>query len=197
MYCACSRVPSSPIFFTFILVVEEQTSWIQFCILIIFKMAEVQVKKGQKQASGCAILWWIGTCIISLLGVDSSNSASTSSSAANPSFSVASTPSSDALQLIMAKLDNMQGRLSSLEKASVSTTSTSTFTSSASSKEVVTAEFSSDQEGDRDLLRYRHGSRHLQTEEDDFFTHGVRMGAWAGGRAGGGKKFVRAVSQKP
>ena len=49
----CSHVLSSQIFFTFILVVEEQTSWIQFYILIIFKMAEVQVKKGQKQASGC------------------------------------------------------------------------------------------------------------------------------------------------
>ena len=29
------------------------------------------------------------------------------------------------------------------------------------------------------------------------FTHGVRMGGRPGGRAGGGKKFVRAVSQKP
>ena len=29
------------------------------------------------------------------------------------------------------------------------------------------------------------------------FTHGVWMGGRAGGRAAGGKKFVRAVSQKP
>ena len=40
-------------FFTVILVVEEQTSCLQFYIVIIFKMAKVQVKKGQKQASGC------------------------------------------------------------------------------------------------------------------------------------------------
>ena len=104
----------------------------------------------------------------SLLGVDFSNSSSTSSSAANSSVSVVQPPSSDALQLILAKLDNMQGRLSSLEKASVPTSSTSTFTSSASSKEVVTAELSSDQEGDWDLVRDRHSSRYLQTEEDDF-----------------------------
>ena len=53
MYCACSCILSSLIFFTFNLVVKEQTSWRQFYILIIFKMVEVQVKKGQKQASGC------------------------------------------------------------------------------------------------------------------------------------------------
>ena len=58
----------------------------------------------------------------------------------------------------------MQGRLSSLEKVSVSTTSSSTFTSSASSKEVVTAELSSDQEGDR--VRDHHGSRRLQAEDE-------------------------------
>ena len=86
----------------------------------------------------------------SQLGVDSSNSSSASSSAANPSASLSSFPFSDALQLILAKLDNMQGRLSSLEKASVPSTS---ITSSAASKEAVTAEFSSDHKGDRDRLR--------------------------------------------
>ena len=33
----------------------------------------------------------------------------------------------------------------------------------------------------------------LQSYKAQRFTHGVRMG----GRAGGGKKFVRAISQKP
>ena len=68
----------------------------------------------------------------SLLGVDSSNSSSATFSAANPSATVSLSPSS--------------GRLSSLEKQSVSSTSNST--SSATSKEAVTAEFPSDQEGE-------------------------------------------------
>ena len=101
------------------------------------------------------------------MGVDSSNSATSSSSAANSSVSATSAPSSDALQLILAKFDSMQGRLCSLEKASVASTSTSKYTSSATSKEAVTADFASDQEGDRDRLRDRHGSRRLETEEDD------------------------------
>ena len=63
----------------------------------------------------------------------------------------------------------MQGRLSSLEKAS--TSSSSTFTNSASSKEVVTAELSSDQEGDLDWVRDRHSSRRLQTEDEFFSIH--------------------------
>ena len=159
-------------------------------------MAEVQVKKGQKQASGCRHFMgdWDShhycpscrdkgkgddDCVVekqedcyiclqftpeqvkkmkakkvqhkikevsiskeledSLLGVDSSNFTSTTSSTTNLSVSVASAPSSDASQLILAKLDSMQGRLSSLEKMSVS--STSKHTSSATSKEAVTAEF--------------------------------------------------------
>ena len=99
----------------------------------------------------------------SLLGVDSSNSSATSS-AANNLTSVSSSPFSDALQLILAKLDNMQCRLSSLEKASVPSTSN---TSSATSKEAVTAEFSSDQEGDRDRLRDCYRAKRLNSEEDD------------------------------
>ena len=100
----------------------------------------------------------------SLLGVESSNASSASSSAINPSDIVSPSPSSDALQLILAKLDNMQGILSSLEKASIPSTST---TSSATSKEPVTAEFTSDHEGDRDQHRYHHSTRRFNSEEDD------------------------------
>ena len=45
--------------------------------------------------------------------------------------------------------------------------STSNNTSSATSKEAVTAEFSSDQEGDRNRLRDRHSPRRWQSSEDD------------------------------
>ena len=62
----------------------------------------------------------------------------------NPSTSVALSQSSDALQLILAKLENMRGRLSSLDKLSVPTTS------SATSKEAVTADISSIEEGEQD-----------------------------------------------
>ena len=62
----------------------------------------------------------------------------------------------------------MQGRLSSLEKASLPSTAN---TSSATSKEAVTAEFSSDQEGDRDQLRDRHSGRHLNSEDDVASVH--------------------------
>ena len=180
-------------------------------------MAEVQVKKGQKQASGCRhFLAYLDAhhycpscrdkgkggdvCVVekqedcciclqftpdqlkklkakkvrrkikegsiskelenSLLGVESSNSSSASNSAPNSSASVS--PSSDALQLILAKLDNMQGRISSLVKASILSTST---TSSATSKEAVMAEFTSDHEGDRH--RDRHSTRRFNSEEDD------------------------------
>ena len=58
----------------------------------------------------------------------------------------------------------MQGRLSSLEKVSVPSSSN---TSYATSKEAVTAEFSSYQEGGRDRLRECHSTRHLNSEVDD------------------------------
>ena len=54
----------------------------------------------------------------SLLGVDSSNNSAASTSAGNSTSSSAS-PSSDALQLILSKLENMQGRLVLLERRSV------------------------------------------------------------------------------
>ena len=76
----------------------------------------------------------------------------------NPSASVALTHSSDALQLILAKLESMQGRL---EKSSVP------ITRAATSREAVTADISSDEEGDRDRLQERHRTRRLSVEEDD------------------------------
>ena len=100
----------------------------------------------------------------SLLGVDSSNNSSATSSADNTLVSASSSPSSDALQLILAKLDIMQGRITSLEKESVPSTSN---TSSGTSKEAVTAEFASDQKGDRDRLQDCHSSRQLHSSEDD------------------------------
>ena len=149
MYSACSRVPSSPIFFTFILVVEEQTSWIQFCILIVFKMAELQ--KVQHKIKEGSISKELED---SLLGVDSSNTPGATSTGSSTS-----SPSSDALQLILSKLENMQGRLASLERGSVNNSS------SATSREAVTAEISNDQEGDQDRLWDRHSTHHLSTEE--------------------------------
>ena len=180
-------------------------------------MAKVQVKKGQRQASGCChfMVDWDShhycpscrdkgegddVCVVkkqedcyiclqftpeqlkklkgkkvqhkinegsiskeledSLLGVEPSNTSSNST--AISSASVSPSTSSDVLQLILAKLDNMQGRLSSLEKASIPATST---TSSATSKEAVTAEFASDHEGDRH--RDSHSTRHFASSSDD------------------------------
>ena len=61
----------------------------------------------------------------------------------------------------------MQGRLASLERGSVHNTS------SANSKEAVTAEIASDQEGDRERLQDRHSTHRLSTEEDHSSVHEV------------------------
>ena len=74
----------------------------------------------------------------------------------NPNASVVSAPYSDALQLILAKLESNRGRLASLEKSSASTTN------SATSREAKKAELTSGQEGDQDTLRDHHCSRSVE-----------------------------------
>ena len=100
-----------------------------------------------------------------MLGVDVSTSSTSTASAVNHSASVASTLSSDVLQLILAKLESMQRRLSSLEKLPMPTTS------SATSKEAVTPDISSDQEGDQDRLWEHHRTHCLPVEEEHASLH--------------------------
>ena len=91
-----------------------------------------------------------------MLGVNSSNTP-----AASTSTGSSTSTSSDALQLILSKLENVQGRLASLEKGSLNNTT------SATSREAVTAEVSGDQKGDWDRLWDHHSSHRLSTEEED------------------------------
>ena len=95
------------------------------------------------------------------MGVDSSTTSSLSAASVVNPASFKSAPSSDALQLILAELKSMQGRLSSLEKSSTSNTS------SVTSREAISAELTSDQNCDREHLRDYHQSRHFSGEDDD------------------------------
>ena len=101
----------------------------------------------------------------SLLGTDS---VSSETSTCNIQASSSSNSSSDPLQLILAKLESMQGPISSLERSSSSVKPTTT-TNSAVSSEIHTAEAVNVQEQDRvgDRFRSRH---HTRTDEKEVET---------------------------
>ena len=99
----------------------------------------------------------------SLLGTDS---VSSETSASNIQSSSLSNSSSDPLQLILAKLESMQGRISSLERSSSTVKST---TNSAVSSEIHTAEAVNvdEQDGARDRFCSR---QHTRTDEEELET---------------------------
>ena len=90
----------------------------------------------------------------SLLGTDSTTSEASGSNLQSSSSST----SSDHLQLIQAKLESMQGRISTLERSATNVKST---TNSVVSSEIHTAEAVNvdDQDEVRDRFRSRHQSR--------------------------------------
>ena len=98
----------------------------------------------------------------SLLGTDSVSSETSTSNIQSSS----SNSSSDPLQLILAKLESMQGRISSLENSAVNTKST---TNSAVSSEVHTAEAVNveEQDGSRERFRSR---LHTRADEEELET---------------------------
>ena len=89
----------------------------------------------------------------SLLGTDSATSEASGSNVQSSTSS-----SDDPLQLILAKLESMQGRISSLEKSASNVKST---TNSALSSEIQTAEAVNvdDQDGVCERFRSRHQAR--------------------------------------
>ena len=99
----------------------------------------------------------------SLLGTDSATS---EMSGSNIQSSTASTSVSDPLQLILAKLESMQGRISSLERSATNVKST---TNSAVSSDIHIAEAVNveDQDGVRDSFR---GHHHIRMDEEELET---------------------------
>ena len=109
----------------------------------------------------------------SLLGTDS---VSSETSASNIQSSSTSNSSSDPLQLIVAKLESMQGRISSLVRSSFTVKST---TNSAVSSEIHTAEAINveEQDGVRERLQVR---RHTRINEEDLESgQDMEYSAWS------------------
>ena len=98
----------------------------------------------------------------SLLGTDSVSSETSGSNIQSST----SNSSSDPLQLILAKLESMQGRISSLERSATNVKSTTT---SAVSSEIHTAEAVNAEEQDGVQDRF-HGRHHTRTDEEELET---------------------------
>ena len=125
---------------------EDCYIWLQFSAEQLKKLKARKIQRKAKESNISKELE------DSLLGTDSATS---ETSGLNIQSSTPSTSTSDPLQLILAKLESMQGRISSLERSATNVKST---TNSAVSSEIHTAEAVNveDQDGVQDHFHGRH-----------------------------------------